>query len=73
MTPATALTLHPSLTREVIEAAVERRMSSLDNPGFCIACGNEHEGCEPDAREYECEECGELKVYGADELLLEFL
>ena len=50
-----------------------RRMQSLDNPGFCIACGNEAEGCEPDAREYECEACGESQVYGADELLLEII
>jgi len=50
--------------------AVERQMSSLDNPGFCIACGADAEGCEPDARGYECECCGEKAVYGAEELLL---
>lgn len=27
-------------------------------------------GCEPDARRYECEECGERGVYGTEELLL---
>ena len=41
-----------------------------DNIGFCIACGEEVYGVEPDARCYECESCGELKVYGAEELLL---
>jgi hypothetical protein len=66
-----ALKLHPSLTLERIEEAVERRMNSLDNPGFCIECGSEADGCEPDARGYECESCGEAQVYGADELLLE--
>ncbi len=60
---------HPSLTTEVISDAVERRMRTLDNPGFCLACGLEHGGCEPDAREYECEACGEPTVYGADEIL----
>lgn len=55
---------------EKVMAAVMRRNSSLDNPGFCIACGNEQEGCEPDARNYECEECGALKVFGAEGLLL---
>lgn len=63
--------MHPTLTRERIEEAVERRLSSLDNPGFCIECGDEADGCEPDAREYQCEACGEMAVYGADELLLE--
>jgi hypothetical protein len=62
---------HPSITIDRIEEAVKRRMSSLDNPGFCIACGEDAEGCEPDAREYECEACGEPAVYGADELLME--
>ena len=63
--------LHPSLTFEVIEEAVKRRMNSLDNPGFCINCGLEHDGCEPDARKYPCKECGTRTVYGADELLVE--
>jgi predicted RNA-binding Zn-ribbon protein involved in translation (DUF1610 family) len=45
-------------------------MLSLDNPGFCTACGEEVEGVEPDARNYECEVCGERKVYGAEELLI---
>lgn len=38
--------------------------------GICIACGFEQEGVEPDARKYECEECGKHKVYGAEELLM---
>ena len=62
---------HKSLTCDKIAAAVEREMCSLDNPGFCIACGFEQDGCEPDAREYECEHCGEYAVYGAAELLME--
>ena len=62
--------LHPSLTSERIIDAVERALTGLDNPGFCIACGEEDGGCEPDARGYECESCGEYKVYGAEELLL---
>lgn len=62
--------MHPSLTLERIVEAVDRYHASLDNPGFCIACGFEQDGCEPDAREYECESCGKRKVYGAEELLL---
>jgi predicted RNA-binding Zn-ribbon protein involved in translation (DUF1610 family) len=38
--------------------------------GFCLACGDEAYGVEPDARRYECESCGERKVYGAQEILL---
>lgn len=63
--------LHPSITEARVLAACERRMTSLDNPGFCIACGAEAEGVEPDAREYDCEACGEPGVYGCDELLFE--
>jgi hypothetical protein len=40
-----------------------------DNLGYCLACGAACECCEPDARRYDCEECGEPKVYGAEELL----
>jgi hypothetical protein len=38
--------------------------------GFCIACGALRDCCEPDARNYQCEECGENEVYGAQELAL---
>lgn len=62
--------IHPSLTADRVGEAVERQMTTLDNPGFCTACGEEANGCEPDARGYECEFCGERKVYGASELLI---
>lgn len=45
-------------------------METLDDPGFCVSCGAEVDGVEPDAREYKCESCGEHAVYGAEELLL---
>jgi hypothetical protein len=41
-----------------------------DNRGFCLACGAEAFGVEPDARRYTCESCGEPEVYGAEELLI---
>ena len=41
-----------------------------DNLGFCVACGEEADSCEPDARGYECESCGARAVYGAEELML---
>lgn len=62
--------LHPSLTMKVICDAVERHNTTLDNPGFCIKCGLEHDGCEPDMRKGECEACGTDTVYGAEELLI---
>lgn len=62
--------LPKGLTLETVMEAAERQMFGTDNPGFCLACGNEQEGCEPDAREYECEACGEKKVYGASEIVM---
>jgi len=62
--------MHKSITADRIIEAVERHNMSLDNPGFCIACGVDAEGVEPDAQEYECEACGEHAVYGAEELLM---
>lgn len=41
-----------------------------DGTGFCLACGEEAMGVEPDAEQYECESCGAHKVYGAEQLLL---
>ena len=38
--------------------------------GFCLNCGAESDTVEPDARRYNCEACDNLKVYGAEELLL---
>lgn len=61
--------VHASITLARVMEAVQRHNSSLDNPGFCLCCGGEQDGCEPDAREYECEACGEPAVYGAEELL----
>lgn len=38
--------------------------------GVCTKCGNIQSGCEPDARKYECEECGENAVYGLEEAII---
>ena len=61
--------IHPSITLKRVMNAVERRDTSLDNPGFCLACGEEQEGCEPDARNYECDSCEKHQVFGAEEIL----
>ncbi len=57
--------LHKSITVERILDAVE----SDDCRGFCIACGAEAYGVEPDARKYQCESCDSDSVYGAEELM----
>lgn len=57
------------VTQEQVMAAAEQD----DNLGLCLRCGNEQGGCEPDARRYECECCGEPAVYGAEELVLMLL
>lgn len=62
--------LHPSITSERVAEAVERQQTTLDNPGFCVACGEDAEECEPDAERYECESCGKRAVYGAEALLM---
>jgi len=56
------------LTRSRILAAVE----ADSGIGFCLACGAERDGCEPDAQNYECESCGEHRVFGAEELMLRY-
>lgn len=41
-----------------------------DDIGICRECGNEQGACEPDARNYKCDACGWLEVYGTEELLV---
>lgn len=41
-----------------------------DGYGFCLACGAEVPGVEPDMRRGECPECGAAKVYGGEEIAL---
>lgn len=58
--------VHKSVTLDRVTDVVE----ADDNQGFCIACGADAYGVEPDARQYECEDCGARQVYGAEELLI---
>ena len=60
----------PTINPERLLEAVREQMFGDGNTGFCTACGQEADGCEPDARNYPCESCGERKVYGASELLI---
>lgn len=38
--------------------------------GLCLGCQEEQDGCEPDARKYECQCCHENRVYGVPQLLI---
>jgi hypothetical protein len=49
---------HPSITPERITEAAERGMTTLDNPGICLACGTDTDGVDPNARHYACDNCG---------------
>lgn len=55
--------------RKITLTRVMRAVEADTNLGFCLACGCEQDGCEPDARGYDCDQCGEPKVYGAEEVL----
>ena len=59
------LLLHKNITQDIVLDAVKRQMFGMDNPGFCIACGEEAEGCDPDSRNLTCDYCGERQVFGA--------
>lgn len=48
----------------------EFREGSEGFEGRCLACGETAFHVEPDARNYQCDECGAAKVYGLEELLL---
>mgnify|MGYP001612032716 CR=1 FL=1 len=50
--------------------AIEENERTLSNWDFCLACGEQQDRCEPDARNYECDSCGVHEVHGAEEILL---
>ena len=54
---------------KTIQVTEEQIMDATN--GACLSCGEiVFGGVEPDARQYECESCGEFTVYGLDELLI---
>ena len=55
---------------QFMPALEEVREMDENGEGFCLACGNVQDRVEPDAAKYECDDCGEHKVYGAAELVL---
>lgn len=65
--------VHKSLTFKKVERAIEQQQTSVENPGFCLNCGADCDGCEPDARNYFCENCGQSQVFGAEEIMTSFM
>jgi hypothetical protein len=45
-------------------------MFGLGSYGWCVTCGEEVDGVEPDARRYHCECCDKKSIYGYEELLM---
>ena len=62
-------TIHPSITLDKLDRAIYARNTSLDNPGYCIACGARSNECEPDARALTCRRCKKDTVYAPEELV----
>ena len=46
------------------------KLARRNDGGFCLACGAEAYGVEPDARKYQCEQCEFKAVYGAEEIAI---
>jgi hypothetical protein len=50
-------------------ARVMRAIESGESIGFCLECGADQYGVEPDANGYKCESCGQHAVQGAEDVL----
>ena len=57
--------------RDFLNIAMELAEND-NNEGLCAKCGETQDGVEPDARKYQCEACGAMEVYGAEEYILMF-
>lgn len=64
LSPEVKMQIHSSITEKRIVQLAEDNNAHCMNMGVCIACGEERDSCEPDARNYECEYCGENQVQG---------
>ncbi len=58
------------LTMKIPFDTLKVALEQDDNIGFCLGCGADYYGIEPDGAAGECEECGALEVYGAEEILI---
>lgn len=62
--------IHERITAERLIAAFEADGFGLGGTGFCLACGEEVEACEPDAGPITCPSCGAKRVYGAEQIAI---
>lgn len=58
------------LNFKLVYKAAQKAEKGLSSPGWCVKCGKEHKGVEPDARKDPCAKCGSASVYGAEELMM---
>lgn len=63
-------TIHSSVTESRVLELARDALTDLHHPGICLACGEDHDECEPDAREHQCYSCHQRAVYGAEAILL---
>ena len=54
----------------ILESETEYSELEDENFGLCLNCGADHYSCEPDAERYLCDDCGEKRVYGLANLLM---
>lgn len=57
-------------TKQFMPVLSESELMTERSTGFCLACGQECDGVEPDAEKYDCLNCGKPKVYGLEELAM---
>lgn len=55
---------------DVPESMIRENIFGMGNEGICLACGDFRGECEPDARKYECWNCGKHEVYGLEEAMM---
>jgi hypothetical protein len=61
-----------AIKQSVEDNSIANHIEEYD--GICFVCGEWKYGeCEPDARNYRCDECGRRAVYGAEESLFYIL
>lgn len=59
-----------NITVEMVEDALESSVFDTDYISYCILCGAEHQGFEPDTRGAICDHCNDEAVYSVEELVL---
>ena len=58
---------------EVTMIELESAIMDYEYNGICTECGAVQGGCEPDARNYRCECCDEMAVFGIEQAMIENL